>query len=137
GMVAPLLRQRQEAHGDMAAGDAPLRLERHAAQCLDGEVEGAALVAQRRDGAFERAGAARRQPSAEGEERRPVVRYARLVQRADEVGLAAVAGPYEGALVAQVEQRLGALERGVQLGDAAAELDVLGRSAAALADQED
>ena len=55
---------------------------------------------------------------------------------ADELGLAAVAGPDEDAPVLEVEQRLGALERGVELGDAAAELDVLGRGAGALADQQ-
>jgi hypothetical protein len=49
---------------------------------------------------------------------------------------AAVIGPDENALVAQIEQRLGAVKRGVQLGDAAAELGILGRHAAALADQQ-
>ena len=68
---------------------------------------------------FERRRRARHQPAAEGQEGGPVVRRAAFDrQRADEFGLLVVRGPDDDALVAQIEQRLRALQRRVDIGDA-------------------
>ena len=52
-------------------------------------------------------------------------------------GFLSVVVPDDDALVAQIEQRLGALDRGVEIGDAAAQLDILGCGPGTLADQAD
>ena len=97
-----------------------------------------AFSRKRGDGILERRGRARHQPAAEGQERRAVVRRAAFGrQRADQLGLLVVAVPDDDALVAQIEQRFGALERRVEVGDAGAQLDILGGGAGAFADQED
>ena len=56
----------------------------------------------------------------------------------DQLRLAVVVDvPDDDALVAQVEQRIGALHRGIEVGDLAAQLDILAGRLGALADEED
>ncbi len=57
-------------------------------------------------------------------------------QRTDQLRLPPVVVPDDDALVAQIEQRLGALDRGVEVADAVAQIDILGRRSRALADEE-
>ena len=130
--------QRQKAHDDVRGALAALHFEWRAVLRLYHQVEGNASLAQRSDRVLERGGGARHQPAAEGEERSALVGRAALSrQRADQLRLLAVVVPHDDALVAQVEQRLGALDRCVEVGDAAAQLDVFGRGPRPLADEED
>ena len=79
---------------------------------FDGEVEADRFLAQRHQRMVERGRRTRRQPAAEGEERAAIFGRAGIQrQRADQLRLPVVAAPHDDPLVAQVEHRVGALQR--------------------------
>ncbi len=119
------LRQRQEAHDDMGGALAALHFQRRAVLRLDRR--------GRRRSPFSRSAATACSSAAaeRGISQRPKARKAARSSGAPlsagsvpiSSGFLLVVVPDDDALVAQIEQRLGALERGVEVGDAAAQLD--------------
>src|SRR5690606_16210671 len=119
-----------EAYRDIAGARPPLGLQKRALAGLQHEIEGTSRLAQSANCALQLRGAARREPPAERHESGAILRRIPGSQRAHEIRFPLVTEPDQDTLVAQVEKGFGALERVVELGHAAAKLDVFGCRAA-------
>ena len=132
------LGERQEPDDGEGGRPAALDLERRAGLRFDDDVEAQRLLAELGDRALERGGRLRHHPAAEGEEGSALLgRAGSRRQRSDEVRLVGAVCPRDDPLVAQVQERVRALQRGAEFGDPRTQCEVLGCGAGALADQPD